>query len=449
MNRTRSIGRRHASFLLFVLALLVAGQASAVPSYARQTGVACSGCHIGGFGPQLTAFGRQFKLNGYTQSNGEKNIPLSVMDVESYSRTSKAQPDNAGPYDKPNNNFSLQQVSLFLAGRISDHVGSFGQITYSDIDRKLTMDNVDIRYAKPVTWGDHSGVFGVSVNNNPGSQDAWNTSPAWRFPFMASGLVPGPAVGTLLEGGLGQQVIGASAYAYLDGKNYGEIGLYRSWSASMLRRMNVDDGGSIAGAAPYMRFNTTFSGPGHMFEVGITGLSARIHPDRMHGPTNRYDDLGIDASYQYLGLTDSIFTIDADLIHERQRRNFAFAQGEADHPNGHVTSANLNASWYYKDHFGLTGGLFDVRSDRDTLLYASNPGDGSRTGKPDSSGVVLQADWTPFGESDSYKSPWVNLRFGLQYTMYSKFNGARRDYDGFGRNASDNNTLYAFIWNAF
>ncbi|WP_449653360.1 cytochrome C [Thermomonas sp.] len=431
------------------VALLLTAQANAVPSYARQTGVACSGCHVGGFGPQLTAFGRQFKLNGYTQSNGEKNVPLSVMEVESYSHTSKAQPDNAGPYDKPNNNFSLQQVSLFLAGRISEHVGSFAQVTYSDIDRKLTMDNVDIRFAKPVKWGEHSGVFGVSINNNPGSQDAWNTSPAWRFPFIASALVPGPAAATLLEGGLGQQVVGASAYAAMDGRYYGEIGVYRSLSASMLRRLNVDDGGSIAGAAPYVRFNRTFSGPGHMLEVGLTGLSARIHPDRMHGPTNRYDDLGVDASYQYLGGTNSIFTIDADLIHERQRRNFAFVEGGADHPQGHVTTANLNASWYYKEHYGLTGGWFDVRSDRDTLLYAPNPADGSRTGKPDSSGLVIQADWTPFGESASYRSPWVNLRFGLQYTMYKKFNGASRNYDGFGRNASDNNTWYAFIWNSF
>ncbi len=37
----------------------------------------------------------------------------------------------------------------------------------------------------------------------------------------------------------------------------------------------------------------------------------------------------------------------------------------------------------------------------------------------------------------------------LQYTLYTEFNGARRNYDGFGRNASDNNTLYAVFWIAF
>lgn len=36
--------------------------AGAVPDFAQQTGQACSTCHIGSFGPQLTPFGREFKL---------------------------------------------------------------------------------------------------------------------------------------------------------------------------------------------------------------------------------------------------------------------------------------------------------------------------------------------------------------------------------------------------
>jgi len=35
-----------------------------VPSFTRQTGLACSACHYQF--PQLTPFGRLFKLNGYT-----------------------------------------------------------------------------------------------------------------------------------------------------------------------------------------------------------------------------------------------------------------------------------------------------------------------------------------------------------------------------------------------
>jgi hypothetical protein len=46
-------------------------------------------------------------------------------------------------------------------------------------------------------------------------------------------------------------------------------------------------------------------------------------------------------------------------------------------------------------------------------------------------------------------NPWENTRLGVQYTGYSNFNGGKTDYDGSGRDASGNNTLYAFAWLAF
>jgi hypothetical protein len=39
-------------------------EASAVPSYSRQTGLPCATCHYAP--PELTPFGRKFKLEGYT-----------------------------------------------------------------------------------------------------------------------------------------------------------------------------------------------------------------------------------------------------------------------------------------------------------------------------------------------------------------------------------------------
>jgi hypothetical protein len=45
--------------------------------------------------------------------------------------------------------------------------------------------------------------------------------------------------------------------------------------------------------------------------------------------------------------------------------------------------------------------------------------------------------------------PWLNIKLGLQYTAYLKFNGGTSDYDGAGRNASANNLLYLYLWLAF
>ena len=69
-----SVFERH-SFLGALLCLmpLVVGlvvappEAMAVPSFARQTGMACEACHT--VYPELTHFGRVFKANGYLLSN--------------------------------------------------------------------------------------------------------------------------------------------------------------------------------------------------------------------------------------------------------------------------------------------------------------------------------------------------------------------------------------------
>jgi len=46
----------------------------------------------------------------------------------------------------------------------------------------------------------------------------------------------------------------------------------------------------------------------------------------------------------------------------------------------------------------------------------------------------------PFGKPTSLWHPWLNVRLSLQYVAYLKFNGAHSNYDGFGRDASANNT---------
>jgi hypothetical protein len=73
----------------------------------------------------------------------------------------------------------------------------------------------------------------------------------------------------------------------------------------------------------------------------------------------------------------------------------------------------------------------------------------SVNGKPNSNAFIIEADWVPFGKVDSWMAPWANLKLGIQYTIYTRFNGGSKNYDGFGRNASANNTLYIFAWMVF
>ena len=49
--------------LAALLLMLFKPEAHAVPSYSRQTGLPCASCHFAP--PELTPFGRKFKLDGY------------------------------------------------------------------------------------------------------------------------------------------------------------------------------------------------------------------------------------------------------------------------------------------------------------------------------------------------------------------------------------------------
>src|SRR5713226_2347890 len=127
------------SVLFLALALLFPNKSAAVPSYSRQTGLGCSSCHYAP--PELNAFGRKFKLEGYTfatkpeVSEDKKDhnsslhlleaFPLSVVFDTSFTSTKAPQPSTQ------NGNFEFPQaVSLFLAGAWGSHVGSFAQVTY-------------------------------------------------------------------------------------------------------------------------------------------------------------------------------------------------------------------------------------------------------------------------------------------------------------------------------
>src|SRR6201993_3443427 len=108
---------RIALLAVLLAIVFVSTRAHAVPAFAQQTGQPCSTCHIGSFGPQLTPFGRAFKLGGYTQTGGTgiaAHIPLSAFVLGSFTHTAESQPAPAANDFGTNNNFALDQVSIFL-----------------------------------------------------------------------------------------------------------------------------------------------------------------------------------------------------------------------------------------------------------------------------------------------------------------------------------------------
>jgi hypothetical protein len=264
---------------------------------------------------------------------------------------------------------------------------------------------------------------------------------------MSSELAPSPNAAPLIAGGLEQQVVGLSGYGFYDNNWYAEIGGYQSFSRSMLNKMNIDAGDKIKGTAPYWRLAYFQDMRKQAFSAGLFGMNTRLEPGWTPGSTDKYDDIGVDGSYTFLGTREHVFGVNGSFIHERRNLDASFAAGDASKKHGSLNRLDLNASYHYDKTYGVTLGLFNVSGSRDDALYNTGEADaGSIKASPDSRGYTVQADWTPWGKEDSWGAPWANMRLGEQYTGYTRFNGASRNYDGLGRDASDNNTLYTFIW---
>ena len=137
-----------SSGLLLVVLLstvLRTNPAVALPSFAIQTGQPCAACHIGAFGPQLTPYGRDFKLHGYVASDGKDHgLPLAWTAMASFTHTLEPQPGGAAPGFKPNDNIALDETSLYWAGRITPEVGGFIEFMFDGVSQQPQFGNVDI-----------------------------------------------------------------------------------------------------------------------------------------------------------------------------------------------------------------------------------------------------------------------------------------------------------------
>jgi hypothetical protein len=407
-------------------------------------------CHVGGFGPQLTPYGRDFKLKGYTDRVTRLNVPLSAMAVASYVRTAKAQPEPPAAHFATNDNVALDQASVFFAGGFGEHVGAFAQATYDGVSRTFAWDNLDLRLTTRTQIRDRDVVLGLSLNNSPGVQDAWNTLPAWGFPYTDSALAPAPSAAPLLAGPLAQTTLGVTGYAWISSALYLEAGAYGSPSARILGRLGADpaDPGDLKGLAPYGRVAFQTKVRAGVLEVGAVALRADIRPglDRTTGLVDRYTDLGLDASFQRAFANHDVLSLNARWLHERRKLAATCALAGSEDPgcaDGRLDDLRFDVAYYWRQKIGLTVAAFDTFGSANAAVFAAN-----RTLKPDSSGVILQVDGTPFGDRPQ-PARRLNLRLGLQYTHYFEFEGARRDFASIGRDAGDNDTLRVFTWVAF
>jgi hypothetical protein len=413
---------------------MVTRPAEAVPSYARQTGQPCATCHVGAFGPQLTEFGREFKMNGYVWNDGKAHVPLAAMIQASITNTSASQPGGAAPGFAPNNNPAIDQVSLFASGQIADSIGSFAQFTYDGIAKELHWDNLDVRWAQTGHVFGEPVLLGVTVNNNPTVQDPWNSTPAWGFPFAASSLAPTPAAATLADGALAQTVLGAGGYALWNDLLYTEVDLYKGLGRDVRNALGVvpvAGTDSYEGVIPYWRVAVQHDFGEHYLELGTFGLFSNVFvggADNL-GRSDHLTDVALDATYNYTGSADHIVTGYITYIHENQALDESSVL-LGSNAKDTLDTFRVNGSYSYQNTYTLSGQYFQTTGTPDVGLYG---------GSPNSRGWNWEIAYVPSGKLGSWFPTWFNARLSLQYTAYSEFNGT-------SAGASDNNTLYLLLW---
>ena len=426
---------------------------NAVPAYARQTGQNCVACHVSF--PELTPYGRWFKLSGYT-IGVRQAIPLAMM--SQVGRTSIKNNDDGTGTDTPatarDRRLALNGVSAFLAGKATDNLGGFVQWTFSEnynTDGTKVghsgIDNTDLRAVGRIGSVDADVVkllYGLTLHNNPTAQDVWNSTPAFGFPFTASPTAIVPTATTQIEGALAQQVAGIGGYVFYDRTWYGELTAYRTADGvfSVLRKgQDINTPGGVArldGYNPYLRFAYNKEWGANSVMLGAFAMRVsrfRDNTDPSSG-VDRFTDRGVDAQYQYITNPHS-FTAQARYIKERQDYRASFGQDLTSNPTDTLRSLRLKASYYYEHKYGVTLSHFSSKGSADANLYPSAPVTGSANGSPDSTARVFQLDYLPV----------QNIRLLMQYTAYTKFNGGRGGYDGVtARSPRDNNTLFFDVW---
>lgn len=437
--------------LLLVPAWLasLAPAAQAVPAYARQTGSDCVACHIAGVGPHLTPHGIWFKLNGYTEGEG-KSLPLSAQVRLSHNETHL-------PTTKDGDR--LDEVSVYLAGRLAPHVGAYVKATHTNdpfntgADRNNALGPVDVRFADTAQVFGREALWGVTVNNAPGVTDPLDANQIWGFPTIATA---GSLFNPTTAPAMAERVLGLTAYTLIDSQWYAELGGYRSLSRAAQHHLGHDpqaDPGKFSGVAPYWRlaylrdFKTQFIGAG-LYGMSVKRQLALLNPSPRTtarlGPNDKLRDIGADLMYEYLGNREHIVQLRANYVRER----VDFGSTPTNPFTGAVAPANstlrertLAATYVFRQTYGATFAWISSRGSADTVRnYPFSTAD--------SKVRYMEVFWTPFGKEDSWQAPWANLRIAANWVRFDKFNGGTQQIFGpFSPNSRDLNTfqLYAQV----
>ena len=447
LSRARRLLLRSMFVAMPIALAALTDAAQALPSMARQTGMSCSGCHT--VFPELNSFGRQFKLRGYAISVPKDrsdsifgNAPISALLQVSRTSTSNVSTDGATPENFPSDRKTIAQgAGLYYGGKITENSGALVQYFYDGIEKNWKSEMIDVRYANTFATAGKEVIYGFTLSNGPTLTDIYNSTPFWSLPHTETAAVM-PNAATMLDMTLASKVGGPGAYAMWNNLVYAELALYRT-ATGILHPLGAGNeiDVRVKGTAPYWRLALQREWGEHSASVGTYGLVAHtnLDPGDPGTPTDRFRDIAFDGQYQYAGDVHQ-FSTHATWIREKQDLNASFDGGAAINPSNTLQTFRADAHYYYQRRWGGGVQYFRTQGTADDLRY--NTGDpvmGSVAGSPNNKGWLLALNYLPV----------QNVKLEARFTKYKEFNGATTNYDGFGRNAKDNDSVYLLAWLLF
>ena len=143
----------HAALLvagLVVLAAFLAAppEASAVPAFARQTGMSCNACHFQHY-PAINAFGRAFKMGGYTMKGAQSMVEAEALSIPvalNASLVTKIRYQKTNGDTEEGTDFGELQfpdeAALLIGGRAGEHIGFLLEFaTFGEASGSVNPDN--------------------------------------------------------------------------------------------------------------------------------------------------------------------------------------------------------------------------------------------------------------------------------------------------------------------
>jgi hypothetical protein len=232
---------------------------------------------------------------------------------------------------------------------------------------------------------------------------------------------------------MAQDVAGFGGYAMWDNHLYLDATFYRSEHVgNALPNAGAGFGTNIRGLAPYWRAAFQQLTGKTQYEIGTYGMHMRSSPNSVMGLEDDFTDYAFDTQIDRTLFRTDVLSFRGTYIRENSNLTATAALGAASTGSHHLNTLLANAEYHLGSRASGAFGWFDTNGSVDPLLYAPGAVGGSANGDPRGAGYIANFSYWPS----------QNLQLSAQYTGYTRFNGAKTNYDGAGRNAGSNNTVY-------